>query len=542
MANQILKTRINLKIDTLTNWNDSTLILGKGEVAIATASSSAGTGLTEPVCMIKIGDGEHTFSGLGWDFYAKSSDVLTACKTEKGLTDFVDGVIAKAGIASDDAMKALAAKVEAVEEDIKTLEGDENTAGSIANSIKAAIDALNLANIYATKNELEEAVDSLTEELETVASDAAQAATTAETNAKTYAETKASEAQAAAVAAAALDATSKADAAKAGAEATAASNLAAARTAISEEIDADVSALETALDTRLGVLEEIQHETFATKAEMEAETAVREAAEAQVLVDAQAYADEIKADLLGESDTLEGTYDTLREIAGWIATHEGETVVDLTEAIAAEAKAREEADNAFDSRIKAYEDVKDTYATKTEVATAKSEAEATATSKASAAETAAKAHADSITATAKAEAISTAALDATSKADAAKASAIDTAAADATAKANAAQLAAETTASADATAKANAAEAAAKTHADSKASAAETAAKAYADGLAGNYATSDQGGKADTALQSVSAGAGLKVSEKGNGTVQNISFDEECIFVFECGDSKTNIY
>ena len=353
MANQILKTRINLKIDTLTNWNDSTLILGKGEVAIATASSSAGTGLTEPVCMIKIGDGEHTFSGLGWDFYAKSSDVLTACKTEKGLTDFVDGVIAKAGIASDDAMKALAAKVEAVEEDIKTLEGDENTAGSIANSIKAAIDALNLANIYATKNELEEAVDSLTEELETVASDAAQAATTAETNAKTYAETKASEAQAAAVAAAALDATSKADAAKAGAEATAASNLAAARTAISEEIDADVSALETALDTRLGVLEEIQHETFATKAEMEAETAVREAAEAQVLVDAQAYADEIKADLLGESDTLEGTYDTLREIAGWIATHEGETVVDLTEAIAAEAKAREEADNAFDSRIKA---------------------------------------------------------------------------------------------------------------------------------------------------------------------------------------------
>ena len=484
MANQTLKTRINLKIDTLTNWNDSTLILGKGEVAIATASSSA-AGLNEPVCMIKIGDGNHTFSELGWDFYAKSSDVLTACKTEKGLTEFVDGVIAKAGIASDDAMKALAAKVEAVEADIETINGDSNTAGSIANAIKTAIDALDLANTYATKTE---------------ASDAAAAA---EANAKAHAETKASEAQSAAIAAAALDATSKADAAKAGAEATAATALATARTEISAEIDADVAALETALDARLDVLEGINHETFATKAEMEAETEVREAAEAQILADAQAYADEIKADLLGESDTLEGTYDTLREIAGWINTHEGETVTDLTQAIADEENARKAADDALAARIKVYEDAKSTYATKSEVEAAQSAAAADATSKANAAEAAAKGHADSVAATAKNEAISTAAADATSKADTAKASAIETAAADATAKANAAKSGAEATASADATAKANAAEA---------------AAKAYADGLAGNYATKAQGEKADTALQTITTGTGLTVSEKGNGT------------------------
>ena len=444
MANQVLKTRINLKIDTLTNWNDSTLILGKGEVAIATASSSAGTGLTEPVCMIKIGDGNHKFSELGWDFYAKSSDVLTACKTEKGLTEFIDGVIAKSGIASDDAMKALAAKVEAVEADIQTINGDSDTTGSITNAIKTAIDALDLANTYATKTEV-------------------------------------SEAQSAAIAAAALDATSKADEAKAGAEATAANALATART----EIEADITALETALDARLDVLEEINHETFATKAEMEAETEVREAAEAQILADAQAYADEIKADLLGESDTLEGTYDTLREIAGWISTHEGETVTNLTQAIADEEAARKAADNALAERIKAYEDVKSTYATKSEVEAAQSAAADDATSKANAAKT----HADSVATTAKNEAISAAATDATAKANAA-----------------------------------------------------EAAAKDYADGLAGNYATKAQGEKADTALQSVSTGTGLTVSEKGNSTTQTISFDTECVFIFDCGDSKTNIY
>lgn len=433
MANQILKTRINLKIDTLTNWNDSTLILGKGEVAIATASSSAGAGLTEPVCMIKIGDGDHKFSELGWDFYAKSSDVLTACKTEKGLTEFIDGVIAKSGIASDDAMKALAAKVEAVETDIQTINGDSDTTGSIANAIKTAIEALDLANTYATKTEVSEA--------------------------------------------------------QSAAEATAANALATARTEISAEIDADVAALETALDARLDVLEGINHETFATKSEMEAETEVREAAEAQILADAQAYADEIKADLLGESDTLEGTYDTLREIAGWISTHEGETVTNLTQAIADEEAARKAADDALAERIKAYEDVKSTYAIKSEVEAAQSAASEDATAKANAAEAAAKAHAVSVATTAKSEAISTAAADATSKADAS-----------------------------------------------------EAAAKAYADGLAGNYATKAQGETADTALQTIAAGTGLTVSEKGNGTTQTISFDTECVFIFDCGDSKTNIY
>ena len=76
---------------------------------------------------------------------------------------------------------------------------------------------------------------------------------------------------------------------------------------------------------------------------------------------------------------------------------------------------------------------------------------------------------------AEANAISTAAADATTKANAAQAAAETTAAADATTKANAAQAAAEATAAADATTKVNAAQAAAQAAAEETAAAANTA-------------------------------------------------------------------
>ena len=176
--------------------------------------------------------------------------------------------------------------------------------------------------------------------------------------------------------------------------------------------------------------------THATKEELATAKEEASAAAAKALEDAQAYADEIKSDLLGESETLEGTYDTLKEIAGWIATHEGETVVELTTAIsdeeaarkaadedfetrvsalegkvdvekvsdaidagvAGEATLREAADTALSNRIKDLEDNKAGYATTTQVATAKQEAidaaAADATSKADAAEADANAYTD----------------------------------------------------------------------------------------------------------------------------------------------------
>lgn len=156
---KILNTRIALKIDTLENWLKSTLPLKKGEIALATTAASAGTGLTEPVIMIKVGeDGVKTFKDLEWNVYAKAADVLGACKTEEGLRAFVNGVIADAGIASDEAMQELAGRVTTAEGKITTLEGNITTLngegeGSVAKKITDAIAALNLANTYEAKGE-----------------------------------------------------------------------------------------------------------------------------------------------------------------------------------------------------------------------------------------------------------------------------------------------------------------------------------------------------------------------------------------------------
>ena len=169
-----LNTRIKLRIDTLEAWQSSTSVLLPGEIALATVAASAGNGLEEPVVMMKIGtDEEKTFSQLPWSFYAKASDVLAEAKDADALETFVNGVIAKAGIASSDAMQALAGKVTTAEGKIQTLEGEmdavekaasDNAAAidaldkkigedDVVTQINAAITALNLANTYEAKGE-----------------------------------------------------------------------------------------------------------------------------------------------------------------------------------------------------------------------------------------------------------------------------------------------------------------------------------------------------------------------------------------------------
>ena len=150
---KILNTRILLKVDTLENWNNSTLPLKKGELAFATVAASAGTGLTEPVVMVKIGeDGVKTFKDLGWNFYAKASDVVAAAKSESALTTFVNNVINNAGIATSEALTALTTRVTTAESDIDALEtkvGDK----AVATQISDAIAALKLADTYEAKGE-----------------------------------------------------------------------------------------------------------------------------------------------------------------------------------------------------------------------------------------------------------------------------------------------------------------------------------------------------------------------------------------------------
>ena len=173
MAEKILNTRILMKVDTLEAWNSSTLKLKKGELAFATVAASAGTGLAEPVVMVKIGtDEEKTFSELPWAFHAKAADVLAACKTEEGLRTFVNGVIADAGIASDEAMQELAGRVTTAEGKITTLEGKVATAEGaittlnglvgdtkVADQITKAISDLNLGETYAAKVHKHEIAD-----------------------------------------------------------------------------------------------------------------------------------------------------------------------------------------------------------------------------------------------------------------------------------------------------------------------------------------------------------------------------------------------
>lgn len=152
MAEKIFtNVRLGLKVDTLENWQNSSLILKKGEVAFATVAASAGTGLTEPVCMLKVGTGDKTFSELGFDFYAKSSDVLSACKSESTLTAFINNIIAGSGLATDSAMTALTNRITTAENDIDAL---ETLVGStaVATQIQNAITALDLGNTYAAKS------------------------------------------------------------------------------------------------------------------------------------------------------------------------------------------------------------------------------------------------------------------------------------------------------------------------------------------------------------------------------------------------------
>lgn len=148
---KIINTRILLKVDTLENWNSSTLPLKKGELAFATVAASAGTGLTEPVVMVKIGeDGVKTFKDLGWSFYAKASDVIAAAKSESALTTFINNVINDAGVATNEALTALSGRVTTAEGKITALQGLVGDT-KVSEQINAAITALNLAGTYAAK-------------------------------------------------------------------------------------------------------------------------------------------------------------------------------------------------------------------------------------------------------------------------------------------------------------------------------------------------------------------------------------------------------
>lgn len=108
MAEKILSTRIQLRYASYDEWMASSLILKAGEVAIATIpsrttnTSDGVVASATPAVVMKIGDGQHTFSelnfvsGLSADIYswAKAATKPSYSASEiEGLADYISGEI-----------------------------------------------------------------------------------------------------------------------------------------------------------------------------------------------------------------------------------------------------------------------------------------------------------------------------------------------------------------------------------------------------------------------------------------------------------------
>lgn len=86
MAENTLKTRIVLKYDTFEQWNQSDLILKKGEMAICEIpGETEDSQLTPPAIGIKVGDGTNIFSQLPW-IQAIAGDVSAWAKAAQKPT------------------------------------------------------------------------------------------------------------------------------------------------------------------------------------------------------------------------------------------------------------------------------------------------------------------------------------------------------------------------------------------------------------------------------------------------------------------------
>lgn len=76
---KVLNTRIILKNDDLAKWNDSKLVLEKGEIALAAITTHSDGDVKTPTYLMKVGDGVNTFANLKW-IGAQAADVYNWAK------------------------------------------------------------------------------------------------------------------------------------------------------------------------------------------------------------------------------------------------------------------------------------------------------------------------------------------------------------------------------------------------------------------------------------------------------------------------------
>ena len=539
MAIKELKTRIALKYDTLAHWQESNLVLKAGELAIAYLGDSKdlttavqGEGVNQKPVLFKVGDGSHTFKDLPFAS-ALAADVYTWAKQSEG--DFVNNFLSLK-TSDGTSIQAKLNAVFATDSELSTAINDLRTELSGENGLAGAISRIAaIENTMATDSELAAAIAQEVKDRD--------AAIKVETDRALAAE------EALGKRIDAIDFVDENELATALAPYAKSADVAATYETISNVnlVRDRVKALEDHKDDYKAYADQAEADALsAAKAYTDGrETAITAAyqayadqAEADALKDAKAYADEVKkAILTGDSTTeLKAAYDTLVEIQEWIEG-DGVNATELTKAIADEAKLREEADEAINDRIDALGivDGKVANAAMADKANsltdaAKKEVEKVKVENATNADIA-----DSLTDNAKAE-VKEVKVDNAAHADIAdKASGLD-AAGEAAVKAVKVDNAAHAD-DADKLGGVAAANYALKTDVQT----AEQNAKNYADSLAGNYATAAQGAKADSALQSISAGTGLKVSAKANNS-QTVDIDDSVIFIFDCGNATDKKY
>ena len=121
---KILNTRIVLKNDDLATWNSSSIILKKGEIALAAVSSATNGNYEVPTYLMKVGDGVSTFANLKW-VAAAAADVYDWAKKENPTIEELPANLKTA---------------------IKNLQSAVGEGGSVADSIAAAINALDVTD------------------------------------------------------------------------------------------------------------------------------------------------------------------------------------------------------------------------------------------------------------------------------------------------------------------------------------------------------------------------------------------------------------
>lgn len=483
MAEKILNTRIQLKYDSLANWNASTFNLKKGELAIVEVPTVEGSTL-QPV-MFKVGTGDKKFSELDWasakaaDVYAwakKSGIDVNDTETGKFVTDFewvnnelvihradVDWADVKNKVNASSTVDGLMSK-----EDKAKLDGiDFSTGDGIKAEVASSLDEAGIAQVKGIK------VDNATNADTASALDA-----TGEAQVKGIKVDNATNADVAAKVAHSLTIDSATFDGSADVNIT----------------DAVKSVAATEINRLIGAADDEGGETIQNIANLVDYVEKNGGQITQLVTD-------VSTANTNASNAV-STANTAAADAAQAKTDAAQAKADAATAVATANEAKESATNSANAAL----------ASENAAKTSETNAGNSATAAAGSADAAAKSAADAATAQGKAEEAQAAAKQAKEDANAILA------------EVNDAATGAQATA-----------DAANKTAGEAKTTAESAAADAAEAVSTANAAKS----VADTAVQDVAAGEGLKATRENNTVT--IGFDPDVVFVFDCGSATALI-